>query len=75
LDSITEKNIFDALPPLLRDKTLIVVAHRLATVLKSDSILVLNERHLEGIGTHYELLNSCKFYGELVLNQEILKNS
>jgi ATP-binding cassette subfamily B protein len=75
LDSITEKTIFDALPPLVRDKTLIVVAHRLATVLKSDSILVLNEHHLEGVGTHQELMNSCKFYGELVSNQEILNNS
>jgi len=75
LDSITEKTIFDALPPLVRDKTLIVVAHRLATVLKSDSILVLNEHRLEGVGTHQELINSCKFYGELVSNQEILASS
>jgi ABC-type multidrug transport system fused ATPase/permease subunit len=75
LDSITEKTIFDALPPLVQNKTLIVVAHRLATVLKSDSILVLNEHHLEAVGTHLELMKSCKFYGELVSNQEILANS
>jgi len=72
LDSITEKTIFDALPSLVKERTLIIVAHRLATVLKSDSILVLNEHHLEAVGNHQELMDSCKFYRDLVSNQEIL---
>ncbi len=72
LDSIVEKSIFDALPALVRDKTLFVVAHRLSTIQNSDCILLLNENRLIGMGTHRELLNSSDFYRALVANQQIV---
>jgi len=72
LDSLLERSIFEALPDLVRDKTLFVVAHRLATVQNSDRILVLNEKRLVAMGTHQELLQSNEYYRSLVANQQIL---
>ncbi len=69
VDSITEESIFDSLPAVVKNKTLFVVAHRLATVRKSDRILVLNQHCLEASGTHQELLANCDFYRELVASQ------
>lgn len=72
LDSITEKSIFDALPRLVRDKTLFIIAHRLKTVQSADQILVLNEQRLIATGTHRELMESNDYYRSLVENQQII---
>jgi ABC-type multidrug transport system fused ATPase/permease subunit len=72
LDSVVERSIFDALPEMVRDKTLFVVAHRLSTVQNSDCILLLNENRLVAIGTHEELLEGNDFYRALVSNQQII---
>jgi ABC-type multidrug transport system fused ATPase/permease subunit len=69
LDSIIEQAIFEALPPYVRDKTLFIVAHRLATIQASDRILLLNERQFVGMGTHAQLLGSSAYYQQLVTNQ------
>ncbi len=71
LDSIVEHSIFDALPSLVRDKTLFIAAHRLSTIQKSDAILVLNESRLVATGTHESLLASNEFYQDLVAKQQI----
>ncbi|HEX7568703.1 MAG TPA: ATP-binding cassette domain-containing protein [Anaerolineaceae bacterium] len=71
LDSIIEHSIFDALPALVQDKTLFVVAHRLSTIQNSDCILVLNESQLVASGTHESLLATSEFYQELVSKQQI----
>jgi ABC-type multidrug transport system fused ATPase/permease subunit len=72
LDSVVERSIFDALPALVRDKTLFVVAHRLATVQNSDRILLLNEKQLLAMGTHEELLERNEYYQTLVANQQVI---
>ncbi|MBU0493613.1 MAG: ABC transporter ATP-binding protein/permease [Chloroflexi bacterium] len=72
LDSVVERSIFDALPALVRDRTLFVVAHRLATVQNSDRILLLNENRLVAMGTHQSLLESNDFYRMLVANQQLI---
>ncbi|MGC9468622.1 MAG: ABC transporter ATP-binding protein [Anaerolineae bacterium] len=72
LDSVVERSIFDALPDMIQDKTLFVVAHRLVTVQNSDRILLLNEKRLVATGTHAELLKSNAYYRMLVKNQQIL---
>jgi subfamily B ATP-binding cassette protein MsbA len=72
LDSLTEKSIFEALPDLVRDKTLFVVAHRLSTVQDSDRILLLNENRLVDIGTHKELFEKDEFYRSMVLSQQLV---
>lgn len=72
LDSLVERSIFDALPALVQDKTLFVVAHRLSTIQDSDRILLLNESRLVAMGTHRSLLASSELYRSLVANQQIL---
>ncbi|MFQ5617160.1 MAG: ABC transporter ATP-binding protein [Anaerolineales bacterium] len=71
LDSVVEKSIFDALPSLVRDKTLFVVAHRLSTIKNSDRTLLLNEKRLVAMGTHRSLLANNAFYQSLAANQQM----
>jgi ABC-type multidrug transport system fused ATPase/permease subunit len=72
LDSAVERSIMDELPAVVRDRTLFIVAHRLATVQDSDRILLLNERRLVAVGTHRQLLEENEYYRSLVANQQIL---
>ena len=72
LDSVTEKSIFDALPRLIQNKTLFIVAHRLKTVQNADQILVLNEQRLVAVGTHRELMENNDYYRSLVTNQQVI---
>jgi ABC-type multidrug transport system fused ATPase/permease subunit len=72
LDSVIERSIFDTLPALLRSKTLFVVAHRLSTIQNADRILLLNEKRLIAMGTHWELLDSSPYYRSLVVNQQLM---
>jgi ABC-type multidrug transport system fused ATPase/permease subunit len=74
LDSLTEKTIFQSLPPLVKDKTLFVVAHRLSTIRDSDRILLLNENRLLAIGTHQSLFETNDYYRSLVAYQQISTN-
>jgi ABC-type multidrug transport system fused ATPase/permease subunit len=72
LDSLVEKSIFDALPAMLRQKSLFVVAHRLSTIQNSDRILLLNEKRLVAMGSHQELMENNAYYRSLVANQQIV---
>jgi len=65
LDALVEQSIFDALPKVVHEKTLIVVTHRLSTIQKADRILLLNDGRLMGSGTHAELLASNSYYQSL----------
>jgi len=71
LDSLTEKSIFQSLPSLVRNKTLLVVAHRLSTIKESDRILLLNDNGIVDIGTHQSLLRTNDFYRSMVAYQQI----
>jgi len=66
LDSMTEKSIFDALPSHVNDKTVIVVSHRISTIMRADRILLLNESGVADIGTHEILLKSSDHYRSMV---------
>ena len=65
IDSYTEKKIQSALDILLRNRTSITIAHRLATVRKCDRIIVLNSGKIEEIGSHEKLLNNKGLYSKL----------
>ena len=66
LDPATEAEIGDALVPLLRGKTVLVVAHRLATIVDADRIVVLGaEGTVEAQGTHAALLRESATYAHL----------
>jgi ATP-binding cassette, subfamily B, bacterial len=65
LDSITENAINNALGKFVKNKTTIVIAHRLSTLLKMDRILVFDKGKIIEDGTHQELLKAKKLYSKL----------
>lgn len=69
LDANNESVIMKNLSAFLKDKTVLVVAHRLSTVKNADQIVVLNKGLITEKGTHAELINSKGEYYTLVKNQ------
>ena len=69
LDSISESCIQDAVEPLLRGRTSLIIAHRLSTVLSADRILVLQNGRIVDQGAHRELLERSGIYAELYETQ------
>lgn len=69
LDSESESAIQRALELALRGRTSIVIAHRLATILKADQILVVDKGRIVERGTHAELLERRDLYAELYQRQ------
>jgi ABC-type multidrug transport system fused ATPase/permease subunit len=69
LDGRNELALRLAVDAISRDRTLILVAHRLATVVDADQILVLEDGSLQAVGTHRELLDSSPLYRELAEHQ------
>jgi ABC-type multidrug transport system fused ATPase/permease subunit len=65
LDYLMEKSIFDVLPSQIKGKTLFIAAHRLSTLKMADRIMVLNNKRLEDMGTHHELLSRNNYYRSL----------
>lgn len=71
LDVYTESKLFIALEPILKDKTVITIAHRLSTVKNANMIYVLDEGKLVQSGTHIELEQEEGHYKEFVKKQLI----
>ena len=69
LDFKTDATLRRALKEYTKDATSIIVAQRVGTIINADKIVVLNEGECVGIGTHKELLKSCKVYQEIALSQ------
>ncbi|MHA1517944.1 MAG: ABCB family ABC transporter ATP-binding protein/permease, partial [Alphaproteobacteria bacterium] len=69
LDSHTEKEIQDALERVARDRTSLVIAHRLSTVVHADHIIVLDHGDIVEQGTHPELLAKGGLYASLWARQ------
>jgi ATP-binding cassette subfamily B protein len=69
LDAESERLVQTALAELMRGRTTLVIAHRLATVLKADRIAVLEAGRLVAIGTHARLLRDSPLYARLAALQ------
>ena len=66
LDRLTERSILQSLPVLVRDKTLLVIAHHLSTIVDVDRILLLDEKGVMTAGTHRSLMESSAYYRSLL---------
>jgi ATP-binding cassette, subfamily B, bacterial len=69
LDSNNEKEIMQKLGVFFKNKTVVVIAHRLSTVINADQIVVLEKGKIIEIGNHAELVKLKGSYYELVRNQ------
>ena len=65
LDNETQDKISTAINSMRDDYTILIIAHRLSTVISADKILYLEDGHIEAEGTHKELLKNCKGYKKL----------
>jgi ABC-type multidrug transport system fused ATPase/permease subunit len=69
LDGVNEQMMREAIDAVAQDRTLIVIAHRLSTVVDSDQIVVLDHGNVVGVGTHSELVLSTPLYKDLAKHQ------
>lgn len=69
LDFKTDSKLRKALKDHTKDATTIIVAQRISTILNADQIIVLEDGHMAGIGTHKELLANCEVYGQIARSQ------
>jgi ABC-type multidrug transport system fused ATPase/permease subunit len=66
LDSLSEKHITQAMHNLFKNRTVLVIAHRLQTVKHADDIIVIQNGELRERGTHRELVKQDGFYKEML---------
>lgn len=71
LDVDNEKKIQDSLNKLIKNKTVIIISHRLKSVEKVDKIVVLEDGFVEKIGTHEKLKKSSRVYQNLIQKTEL----
>ncbi len=69
LDGLNEQRMREAIDAVAKQRTLIVIAHRLSTVVDSDQIIVLENGSVVGVGTHSELVKSTPLYRDLAKHQ------
>ena len=78
LDFKTDSKLREALAEKTENKTVIIVAQRISTILNADQIVVLEEGKIVGIGTHEELMKNNETYRQIALSQlseeELTKN-
>jgi len=71
LDNLTEQKIQNSINNLMKNKTSLIVAHRLSTIENVDLIYVLDNGNIVDSGSHERLLKSCKLYSQLHLKEKL----
>lgn len=69
LDYKTDSVLRHELKKYTKDATSIIVAQRIGTIMNADTIIVLDNGEVAGMGTHKELLRNCEVYKEIALSQ------
>ncbi|HOF19391.1 MAG TPA: ABC transporter ATP-binding protein, partial [Phycisphaerae bacterium] len=69
VDADSERRIHQAMQEFIRGRTTLMIAHRFATVLSADMIVVMNDGRVIDTGTHQELLDRCELYQHLYRTQ------
>lgn len=69
LDFKTDSKLREALSEKTENKTVIIVAQRISTILNADQIIVLDEGKVVGIGTHEQLMQNNETYRQIALSQ------
>lgn len=69
LDLKTEANLYEALQKTNPESTKIIIAQRIASVRRADRIVILRHGSIDAIGTHEELMQSCKTYQDIYASQ------
>ncbi|HEX3642032.1 MAG TPA: ABC transporter ATP-binding protein [Ktedonobacteraceae bacterium] len=69
LDFKTDARLRTALKNEIRESTVLIVSQRVSTVMDANQIIVLDEGHIVGIGTHRVLMETCEVYREIVSSQ------
>ena len=70
VDSATEAAIRQSFAENLKDTTVIIIAQRISSVQYADEILILDDDHIAGRGTHEELLGNNTIYKEIYQSQQ-----
>lgn len=71
LDNITQDKVQKAIYGLDKNKTILIIAHRLSTVINCDKIIVVDNGRILDVGPHEELLRRCEKYKELFKYEDI----
>lgn len=69
LDLKTDAKLRKELKSEISDATVLIVAQRISTIMNAEQIIVLDEGHMVGVGTHQELLENCEVYRQIALSQ------
>ena len=72
LDSESEHEVQKAIENAMVGRTVVIVAHRLSTIQGADQIVVMDNRKIVDVGTHEQLLTSCKRYQDLIKRQSTM---
>ena len=70
VDTATDAKIRAALKTALPDATKLIIAQRITSVMDADRIIVLDDGHVVGLGTHEQLMKNCDIYREVYESQQ-----
>jgi ABC-type multidrug transport system fused ATPase/permease subunit len=69
VDAITDQNLISAVRTVMKNRTTIIIAHRLWTIKNADKIIVLKDGKIDSIGNHQDLIKQNGFYTEFFASQ------